>query len=166
VGEHALAAVGAIAGDDDGVVGKPSRRQVDEFGGQFRTGPMVGIGLGFLGLGLALLPFGESLSIAVQPSGHGQREDFGGGRDRVDDEDAEDDPIVSPTDQRLGAAGDEWIVVHAGPVESQPSSAAERVIDGPEECGSRRDDGDHELGEYECEGVDVPGGLTEEAMEA
>ena len=53
VGQHALAAVGAIAGDDDGVVGEPGRRQFDEFDGQFRAGAMVGSRL-VLGLALAL----------------------------------------------------------------------------------------------------------------
>ena len=28
----------------------------------------------------------------------------------MDDEDAEDDPVMSPTDQRLGTTGDEWVV--------------------------------------------------------
>jgi hypothetical protein len=72
---------------------------------------------------------------------------------------------VSPTDQRFLAAGDEWVVVHAGAVEGQPLSAAERVIDGPKECGPRREDGDDELGEEKREGVEVAGGVTEEAME-
>jgi len=65
VREHALAAVGAIAGDDEGVVGEPGRRQFDEFDGEFRAGAMVGIGL--LGaLGVALLPFREPLAVAVE----------------------------------------------------------------------------------------------------
>ena len=71
---------------------------------------------------------------------------------------------MPPTDEWLGAAGDEGIIVHAGAVEGQPSSAAERVIDGPEECGAWCEDGDHELGEDECEDVKFPGGVTEEAM--
>jgi hypothetical protein len=114
--------------------------------------------------GHAFLPFREPLSVAVEPRGHGQGEDLGGGPERVDDEDAEDDPIVSPTDQRFLAAGDEWVVVHAGAVEGQSSSAAECVIDGPEECGSRCDDGDDELGEHKSEGVELPGGVAEEAV--
>ena len=84
----------------------------------------------------------------------------------MNDDDAEDDPIMPPTDEGLLAAGDEWVVVHAGAVEGEPSSATECVIDGPEECGARCEDGDDELGEHECEGVDVPGGVAEEAMEA
>ncbi len=31
VSQHTLAAVGTVAGDDEGVVGKPARRQLDEF---------------------------------------------------------------------------------------------------------------------------------------
>ena len=54
---------------------------------------------------------------------------------------------MSPTDQGLLAAGDERVVVHAGAVEGESSSAAEGVIDGPEECGARCEDGDDELGE-------------------
>jgi hypothetical protein len=127
---------------------------------------MVGIGLGLVGLGLALLPFGEPLLVAVEPGGHGQGKDLGGSPERMNNDNAENDPIMSPTDQRFLAAGDEWVVVHAGAVEGESSSATERVIDGPEECGPWRDDGDNELGELECEDVDVPGGVAEEAMEA
>jgi hypothetical protein len=67
----------------------------------------------------------------------------------VDDEQAEDDPSVSPTDEWLLAAGDEGVVVHAGAVEDQPSSAAEGVIDDPKEGGSRSEHGDHQLGEFD-----------------
>src|ERR1700727_3622786 len=95
-----------------------------------------------------------------------KNKDLGGSAGRMNDDDAEDDPIMSPTDQRLLAAGDERVVVHAGAVEGQPSSSAERVIDGPGERGARCDEGDDEPGEHECEGVDVPGGVAEEAMKA
>ena len=44
--EDALAAVGAVAGDDDLVVGEPPGGQVDQFQGQFRSGAMIGIVLG------------------------------------------------------------------------------------------------------------------------
>ena len=127
---------------------------------------MVGVGLGLLGFGLVLFPFRESLAVAVEPRRHGQGEDLGGSPERIDDEDAEDDPIMSPTDEWLRAAGDERVVMHAGPVEGQPASATECVIDGPEECGSRCDDGDDELGELECEVVEAPSGVAEEAMKA
>jgi hypothetical protein len=165
VTEHTLAAVGTIAGDDDRVVGEPGRRQFDEFDGQFRAGAMAGIGLGLFGIGLALLPFREPLAVAVKPCDDGEGEDLGRSPERVDNQEAEDDPIVPSTDQRLLAAGDERVVVHAGAVEGQPSSATECVIDGPKGCGARCEDGDDELGESKCEGVEVPGGVAEEAME-
>ena len=72
VAQHALAAVGTIASDDDGVVGKPGRRQFDEFDGQFRARAMIGIDLGHFGLGLALLAFRESLAIAIEPRATGR----------------------------------------------------------------------------------------------
>jgi hypothetical protein len=84
----------------------------------------------------------------------------------VDDENAEDDPVMPPSDQWFLTAGNEWVVVHAGAVEGQSSSPRERVVDGPKERGARCEDGDDELGESECEGVEAPSGVAEEAMEA
>ncbi len=57
---------------------------------------------------------------------------------RVHDDQAKHDPVVSPTDQRLGTTGDQRIVVHARAVESQSSFTAERVIDGPIQGSTRR----------------------------
>ena len=54
---------------------------------------------------------------------------------------------MSPTDQGLGATGDQRVVVHAGAVEGQPAFAAEGVIDGPEEGGARGEDRDDHLGQ-------------------
>ena len=65
----------------------------------------------------------------------------------------------------FGAAGDERVVMHAGAVEGQAAFAAEGVVDGPEESGPRGEDGDDELGQGHGEGVEVPGGVAEEAME-
>ena len=42
------------------------------------------------------------------------------------------DPIVPPTDKRLGAAGDERIVMHAGAIKGESAFAAQGVIDGPQ----------------------------------
>ena len=84
----------------------------------------------------------------------------------MDDDQAEDDPVVSPTDQGLGPTGDQRVVVHAGAVEGQAALAAEGVIDGPEELGARGEDRHDHLGQCHGEGVDVPGGVTEEAMES
>ncbi len=166
VPQHALTAVGAIAGDDDGVVGEPGGRQFDEFDRQFRACAMVGIGFGLLGFGLRLLAFGEPLSIAIESCRHGQGEDLGGGPEGIDDKDREDNPVMSPTDQGLLAAGDQRVMVHAGAVEGQASSATKCVIDGPEQSGARCKDGDDESGKDQREGVEVPGGVAEEAMES
>src|SRR4051812_39218043 len=78
---------------------------------------------------------------------------------------AEDDPVVPPTDQRFGAGGDQRGVMHAGAVEGQTALEAEGVVDRPEEGGPRGEDRDDELGEGHGEVVEVPGGVTEEAME-
>ena len=137
---------------------------------------MIGIGLG-LGLGfgllrlgllrlvLGLLPLGEALAVAIEAEGDGQGEDLGGGPERVDDDQTEDDPVVSPTDEGFGAAGDQRVVMHAGAVEGQSAFAAEGVVDGPEESGPRGENRHDELGEDHGELIEVPGGVTEEAME-
>ena len=44
VRQHALAAVGAVAGDEDVVVGKPGGDQGNQLDGQLGSGAMVGIG--------------------------------------------------------------------------------------------------------------------------
>ena len=56
--ENALAAVGTVAGDDDLIVGEPLGRQDDEFQGQFRSGAMIRIVLGFGGFFWPFFPFG------------------------------------------------------------------------------------------------------------
>src|SRR3954449_2509102 len=93
-----------------------------------------------------LLPPGQTLAVAVKAEGDGQGEDLGRGPERVDDDQAENDPVVSPTDQRLGAAGDQRVVMHAGAVEGQAALAAEGVVDGPEQGGPRGEDRGDELG--------------------
>ncbi len=72
---------------------------------------------------------------------------------------------MSPTDQALGAAGDERIVMHACSVEGQSSFATEGVIDGPGERAPGRNDRDDQLCQVEGQGVEVPGGMAEKAME-
>ena len=163
--ENALAPVGAVAGEDDLVVGIPLGNQLNEFEGQLGSSAMIGIRLGFGGFAPTLLPFGKSLSIAVQPHGDRQGEDFRGCPERLHDDQAEHDPVVSPTDQRLGATGDQGIVVHAGTVKSQSAFPAKSIIDGPKQSGTRGQDGADQFGQEQREGVQVPGGLAEEAME-
>src|SRR5262249_61795036 len=140
---------------------EPAGRQIDEFQGQFRSRAMRGLGPGRSPL--ALLP---SLTVDVQPSGDGQGEDLGGGPPGVDEDQTEDDPIVPPTDQGLGPAGDQRVVMHAGPVEGQAALATQGIIDGPNQGGAGGEDRQDQLGQEEGEGVDVPGGMAEEAMES
>ena len=120
--------------------------------------------MGFGGFAAALLPLGESLSIAVQPHGDRQGEDFRGRPEGLHDDQAEHNPIVSPTDQGLGATGDQRIVVHTGAVESQSSFAAEGIVDGPEQSGTGSQNGADQFSQEQTQDVDVPGGLAEEAM--
>src|SRR6185437_14377038 len=89
------------------------------------------LALGF-GLTLALLPLGQSLSISVEPDSHGKSEDFGGSPEWFDNENAEHNPVMSPTDERLLPTGDQWVMMHARPIESEPSFPAERIINGPQ----------------------------------
>ena len=55
--------------------------------------------------------------------------------------------------------------MHAGAVEGQSAFATEGVVDGPEEGGAWGENRDDQLGQAHGEGVDVPGGVAEEAME-
>ena len=63
--ENAFAPVGAVARENDLVVGVPLGHQLDELEGQLGSSAMIGIGLG--GSAPTLLSLGKSLSIAVQP---------------------------------------------------------------------------------------------------
>ena len=47
----------------------------------------------------------------------------------MNDDDAQNNPVVSPTDKRFGAAGDEGIMMHAGAEDSQAAFATEGVVD-------------------------------------
>ena len=55
--------------------------------------------------------------------------------------------------------------MHSGAIKGQAALAAEGVIHRPEECGSRSKDRYNELGQEHGQGVDIPGGMAEEAME-
>src|SRR3954452_21021878 len=56
--------------------------------------------------------------------------------------------------------------MHAGTVERESTFAAEGVIDGPDESSPWSEHRDDELGQVHGESVQIPGGVTEEAMEA
>ena len=103
---------------------------------------MIRIALGFGGFRSAFFPFalflplGETLAVVVEADGDGQGEHLGRCPGAEGDEQAQHDPIVSPTDQGLGATGDERVVMHAGAVEGQPAFATQGVVDGPDEGGA------------------------------
>src|SRR5512135_478071 len=124
---------------------------------------VLGFGRSLLAL-LTLFPFGQALAVAVQTHGDGQGEDLGRCPGGEGDNQGQHDPVVSPTDQGLGATGDERIIMHTGAVEGQPAFAAEGIINGPEEGGARAENGDDQLGKVHAESVDVPGSVAEEAM--
>ena len=107
----------------------------------------LGSALGFLALAWPFFPFVSPWRLRYSRAATGKAKTLVGAQNGCDNEDAEDDPVMPPTDQWFLAAGNERVVVHAGAVEGQPSSAAERVIDGPKERGARCEDGDDELGE-------------------
>ena len=164
LGQDALATVGAIAGDDDVVVREPGGNQGNQFDGQLRPRAVVGIGFGF-GLGLALLAFGDALSVPIEAHGDGEGEDLARRPEWVHDDEAQHDPIVSPTDEGLGPAGDERIMVHAGAIEREAAFTAEGIVHGPEQGSARSEDRDDEFGQMEAQDIHVPGGMTKEAME-
>jgi hypothetical protein len=56
--------------------------------------------------------------------------------------------------------------MHAGPVEGQAALATQGIIDGPDQGGAGGEDGHDQLGQEQGEGIDVPGGMAEEAMES
>src|SRR4051812_41899041 len=84
----------------------------------------------------------------------------------MDDEQTEDDPIVSPTDQRFGTAGDEGVVGHAGAIDGKAAFATERIIDGPLQGAAEGEDADDQFGQTDAQAIKAPGSVTEEAMEA
>jgi hypothetical protein len=106
--ENAFASVGAVAGEDDLVVGVRLGHRLNEFEGQLGSSVVVGIGLG--GFAATLLSLRECLSVAVEPHGDRQAKDFRGCPEKPDDDQAEHNPIVSPISQRLGATGDRRII--------------------------------------------------------
>ena len=71
VRQDALAAVGAVAGDEDFVLGKPTGDQGNELDGQFGAGAMVRVPFRFAGFGLVLFSLGKALAVAIQAHGQG-----------------------------------------------------------------------------------------------
>jgi len=166
--QDALAAVGAVARNEQVAFRKPRGGQGNQFDGQLGTRAMVGRSFSFLDFLITwfLLALGEPLTIAIEAFGDGQGEDFGGCPKRMNDDDTQDDPIVPPTDEWLGPAGDERVVMHAGAVDGQPAFAAQGVIDGKQERAGGRKDACDEYGQAHVEEIEVPRSVAEEAMKA
>src|SRR5712691_9577167 len=72
---------------------------------------------------------------------------------------------MPPTDERLGAAGDERVVVHTGAVNGQATFAAQGVVDGEVEGPGGTEDARDQQGQAHVEEIEVPGGVAEETME-
>src|SRR5208283_4805050 len=89
-----------------------------------------------------------------------------GGPPGMHDENAQDDPIVPPAHEWLGPTGDERVVVHAGAVNGQPTFTTQGIIDGEQQGAARTQDLHNEDRQEHVEGIEVPGGIAEEAMEA
>ena len=134
--------------------------------GSFPTLGLGGSAAGFLFLVLLLLlAFIVALAIAIQPESNGQTEDLGGRPERTADDQGEHDPIVSPANEFDGLARDEWIVMHAGPIEVEAAFATERVIDRQSDDPSGREGVDQQGGECQADTIEGPDVLAEEAME-
>src|SRR5438132_7094801 len=118
VGQYALAAIGAVAGDEDFIMRKPRCHQGNQFDRELRPGPVIGIGFAFGGLVLVLFPLGEPLAVTIEPEGDRQGKDFAGSPEGVNDQQTEDDPVVAPTDQRFGSARNQGIMMHAAAIKS------------------------------------------------
>ena len=70
--QDALAALGAVAGDEDVALGKPGGGQGNQLDGQLRPRAMIGRRFGLLGfLAVLLLALGDPLPIAIEALGDG-----------------------------------------------------------------------------------------------
>src|SRR5260370_33416583 len=110
---------------------KPGCHEGNQLDGQLRPGAMIGIGFGFAGLVLAFFPLGEALTVAIEPEGNGKGKDFAGRPEGGNNEQTDDDPVVSPTDVRLGSAENDGIMMHAPAINGDAASTTHGVIDYP-----------------------------------
>ena len=118
----------------------------------------------FLALAWPFLPLVSPWRLLVQPHAHRQGPDLGRGPGRVDDQQREDHPVVSPTDVGPLAAGDQRVVMHAGAEDGQPALAAEGVVDAQLDRPLGEEGRDRLACQRLVEVVDRPGGVAEEAM--
>ena len=113
-----------------------------------------------------LFSLGQTLAIAIEPIGDPQTPDFRRGPKGTADDQGHHDPIVPPTGQGLGAAGNQRIVVHPGTVDGQSSFAAERVVHGQLDHARWGKHQYHHFGQDFAQDIERPSRVAEEAMVA
>jgi hypothetical protein len=93
---------------------------------------------------LLFLAFVVALTVAIQAKADGQAEDFAGCPGRQADDEGDNDPDVSPTDEFDLLAGEEGIVMHAGAVKIEAAFAAQGVIKGQHDDSLRNESVDQQ----------------------
>lgn len=186
VGEDASATVQIIDRDQEGAFGKGGGEPANQLQTKLRPGAMrFGVvrrsGLLLFREGLLTFVFGSpaarveivlllalvvALQVAIEPKADGQGKGFAGRPSRQAHDEAKDDPVVSPTDELDGLAGEQRIVMHAGAEEVESSFAAQGVIEGQEHNAIGSKGGEQEFGQGQAQFVEGPDGVTEETMEA
>ena len=81
-------------------------------------------------------------------------------------EQEEDDPIVPPAEDFQGLAGHQGVVVHPRAERSQAAFATQRVVAAQQDRPGGGEGGDEGSRQDHAEGVEGPGGVAAEAMEA
>ena len=115
---------------------------------------------------LLLLALVVALQVAIEPKADGQGKGFAGCPSGQTHDEAKNDPVVSPTDELDGLAGEQRIVMHAGAEEVEPAFAAQGVVEGQEHNAIGSKSGEQEFGQGQAQLVERPDGVTEETMEA
>src|SRR5258708_7025105 len=77
---------------------------------------------------------------------------------------AQDDPVVSPTEDLQGAAGQEGIVMHARTVDGQATLVTQSVVASDFDQADGGKGADQDLGQDVPEKVEIPSRRAEEAM--
>jgi hypothetical protein len=113
-----------------------------------------------------LLAFAIALAIAIETKADGQSEDLGGCPKRQAYDQTQDDPVVPPTDELDGLAGQERIVMHAGAEQVEAAFATERVVESEQHRPLRDEGGEQEPRQDQAEVIESPGVMTEEAMKS
>jgi len=94
----------------------------------------------------------------------GQRKNLGRRPGRILNDESQHDPVVPPTGQLLGFAGDQRIVVHSGSKDCQAPLATERVVHRQQNVARGHEFFHQHLAQNETETVRTPNGIAEETM--